>query len=223
MERYVQAMEKCALFAGIGAEELERMLRCLGARKIDAQKNERIFSQGDPAEYVGVVLSGSVQVVREDYYGRRSVVTAVGPGELFGEAFACAGVLQMPVSAAAAEKSEILLIGCRRILKACPQACAFHGKLIENLLRVTAQKNLALSRKLRFLSCRTTREKIMAYLLAMAEETGSSEFTIPYDRQALADYLEVDRSALSAEIGKLRRQGVIDTRRSWFKVFSDSF
>jgi CRP-like cAMP-binding protein len=165
---------------------------------------------------VGIVLSGAVQVVREDYYGNRSVLTDVGPGELFAEVFACAEVDAMPVSAIARKAGSVMLLDCRRVLTGCARGCASHQQIIHNLLKVVAQKNLELGRKIQFMSQKTTRDKLMAYLLDQAKRQGRPDFTIPYDRQALADFLGVERSAMSTEIGKLRQAGVLESRGSWF-------
>ena len=218
MKEYVPIMTRCSLFQGIRPEELSPMLACLGARVSEVRKNQVIFREGDTARYVGIVLTGAVQLVREDFCGNRSIVAHVGPTELFGESYACAGDSPLPVSMVASEDSRVMLIDCRRITVSCSSACAFHSRMIYNLLQVVAKKNLVFDQKIEITSKRTTREKLMAYLLTQAKLQGSNSFTIPYDRQALADYLEVDRSAMSAEIGKLRRDGVIDCRRSHFTL-----
>lgn len=218
MKEYVPIMTRCSLFQGIRPEELPPMLACLGARVSEVRKNQVIFREGDTAKYVGVVLTGAVQLVRDDFCGNRSIVAHVGPTELFGESYACAGTSALPISVVALEDSRVMLIDCRRITVSCSSACAFHSRMIYNLLQVVAKKNLVLDQKIEITSKRTTREKLMAYLLTQAKLQGSNSFTIPYDRQALADYLEVDRSAMSAEIGKLRRDGVIDCQRSQFTL-----
>lgn len=217
MQEFLPILTKCPLFDGIRQEDLSGMLSCLDARVIRAKKNRIILEEGEPAVCVGIVLHGSVRIVRDDYYGSRSIVASIHPGELFGESFACAGAV-LPVSAAAAEDSTVMLIDCRRITFGCTSACAFHSRMIQNLLRMVANKNLLLNRKLEILSKRTTREKLMAFLTAQAEQQGKSSFTIPYDRQGLADYLGVDRSAMSAEISKLRRDGVLECERSKFTL-----
>lgn len=221
MKKYFELLKKCPLFEGIEENELSGMLQCLGARTLDVSKNQPVFLEGDPAKYVGIVLSGSVQVVREDYFGNRSMVAVIEPAELFGEAFACAGVETMPVSVIAVRDSELMLMDVKRILTTCRNSCVFHQRLISNLLRVVAAKNLILNRKIEVMSKRTTREKLMAYLLSQAKRHDSSSFTIPYDRQALADYLGVERSAMSAEISKLRKEGVLECDRSFFKLLQD--
>ena len=218
MEKYFAILSRCSLFAGVGREEMGLMLNCLGARERDIPKGEPVFLEGDPAGFIGVVLEGTVQVVRDDYYGTRSVLTVVQPGEIFGEAFSCAGVETMPVSAFALKGGKVLWLDCKRMLTVCSNACQFHNRMVANLLRAVARKNLALSRKIQFMSQRTTKEKIMAYLLDQAKAQGSSEFTIPHDRQALADFLGVERSAMSAEIGKLKRAGILDCKGPWFHL-----
>ena len=218
MEEYFEILSRCPLFSGISRQEMEPMLHCLGGRVRTLTKGDPVFLEGDPAEFVGVVLSGSVQVVRDDFYGNRSVLTAVAPGGLFAEAFACAGLPALPVSVIAQQDSKVLLLDRERILSGCSSGCAFHSRLIQNLLRGIAQKNLVLTQKIRCMSRKTTREKLMEYLLEQAKQRGQAEFVIPYDRQALADYLGVERSAMSAEIGKLKKQGILDTHGSRFRI-----
>ena len=158
------------------------------------------------------------QIVKEDFYGKRTIVVRIEPADLFGESFACAQLLAIPVSVIAAEDSEVMLMDCQRLLTTCSNSCDFHNKLIFNLLKVVAAKNLLFNQKMEITSRRTTREKLLAYLNAQAKQHGSNSFTIPYDRQELADYLEVDRSGLSAEISKLRREGVLESQRSQFTL-----
>ncbi len=218
MHEFETVLAGCELFSGIAAQDRSALLHCLGARVNTFRKNQVILAEGDPAVDMGVVLRGAVQIVRDDFYGNRSIVDRMGPGALFGESFACAGVEALPVSAVAAEDSEILLLNCRQITATCSKICGFHNRIIRNLLGVVANKNLLVHRKLEITSRRSTREKLMAYLLYQSKQAGSREFTIPYDRQGLADYLGVERSAMSAELGKLRRDGVLECSRSRFRL-----
>ena len=213
-----EALEGCPLFEGIGREERGALLACLGAREVRAGRGECLLREGEPAAQMGVVLEGAVLIRRQDYDGRCSIVARAEPGELFGETYACAEAEALPVSAVAEGAVRALMLDCRRITTGCSNACAFHGRMVHNLLRVVAEKNLVLDRKLRILSGRTTRERRMAYLQGEAARQGGGEFVIPYDRQGLADYLEVDRSGLSTEIGKLRREGVIACERNRFRL-----
>ena len=216
MEKFFETLSKCPLFDGIEQSDLNSMIACLDGKTIDISKGIPVFLEGTSARFVGVVLAGTVQVIREDYYGNRSVMTSLQPGELFGEAFSLAGLNAMPVSVIAVKDSTVLLLDCRRILTTCSNSCHFHTLLLRNLLQEMAQKNLALSQKIRYMSQKTTREKIMAFLLDQAKQQKSHEFVISYDRQALADYLGVERSAMSAEISKLKKSGEIDTKGAWF-------
>ena len=216
MKKYLNLLRNCALFKGIDEQDIPGLLGCLGAKQNSCGKGQSVLVEGAPADFFGIVLEGSLQVVREDYYGNRSLLAVVYPGELFAEAFACAGEEHIPVSVLAAEDSRVLMVKCHRVLTLCGNACGFHSRLVSNLLQVVAQKNLTLNRKIEFMSRKTTREKLMAYLLWQAKEKDSREFTIPYDRQALADYLGVERSAMSAELSKLRADGYVEYKKNRF-------
>lgn len=218
MKKYLGVLKKCILFGGIDDENIIAMLTCLNARVIEADKGEFIFNEGDAAEYVGILLTGEAQIIRDDFFGNRSIMTEVMPGELFGESFACADVKELPVSVVASENSEIMLIDCRRIITTCESSCVFHNMIIHNLLRVLAAKNLAFNKKMEIISKRTTRDKLMTYLMSQAKANGSSSFTIPFDRQELADYLGVERSAMSKEISRMKADGLIECDRSRFKI-----
>lgn len=216
MNAFHPIMERCPLFEGIHMEDLGSMLGCIGGRTVSAVKGEYLCREGDPAVYVGMVLSGAVRLEREDFYGNRSIVAHIGPAELFGETYACAHAATLPISVVADEDCRVLLMDCSRITKTCSHACSFHSRIIFNLLRVVAEKNMVYDQKIQITSKRTTREKLMTYLINQAKLQGSSSFRIPYDRQELADYLEVDRSGLSAEISKLRREGILDSDKNHF-------
>lgn len=211
-------LSRCPLFAGIAAADIPVLLECLGARVVSVEKQQTIFWEGDPAQDMGIVLEGAVQVVRDDYYGNRTIVAQVEPGGLFAEAFACAGTPSYPVSVVASAPGQMMLLNCQRIMSVCSSACAFHNRLIKNLLAIVATKTLQLNQKLELLSRRSIRERLLSYLLSCAKKESSPEFSIPYDRQQLADYLCVERSALSAEIGKLQKEGIVESRRSWFRL-----
>lgn len=218
MNEDVARLRDCPLFAGIAPDELAALLACLEARVQTFERGQAILSEGEPARDLWILLSGAAQIVRVDYDGNRSIVAQVTPPQLFGEAFACAEVEALPVSVVAVEPSRALCLRAQRITAPCSSACAFHGRLMRNLLRVVAQKNLLMHRKAEITAKRTTRDKLLTYLQLEAKSCGCNSFSIPFDRQALADYLEVDRSGLSAEIGKLRRAGVLEANRSCFTL-----
>ena len=216
MKKYFEILLQCPLFQGIKIKDINTMIHCLNGKTIDVTKGNPIFLEGDPVQFIGVVLSGTVQVIREDYYGNRSVIAVLQSSELFAEVFPCAGIKNMPVSVIALTDTEVLLLDSRHIFESCSKSCHFHNLLIKNLLQGMAQNNLALTRKIRYMSKKTTQEKLMAYLSDQAKQQGSREFVIPHNRQSLADYLGVERSAMSAEISKLKKSGLIDTRGAWF-------
>lgn len=221
MEQYFDLLLKNPLFSGIQAEDLRSLLSCLSARATSFSRGTPVFLEGDPAGAIGFVLEGAVEIVHDDFFGNRSLLTVAEAGELFGEAYACSGIEAMPVSGYASRDTKLLWLECRKMLTVCSNACGFHGMLIQNLLRVVAHKNLLLGQKIRVMSQKTTRDKLMLYLLEQAKQKGSSEFTIPLRRQALADYLGVERSAMSAELSKLRDQGVLESTGSRFLLKQD--
>lgn len=218
MEKYFDILDTCPLFAQVGRENYGKMLRCFGARCVSIKKGNPIFHEGGPVRFVGIVLTGAVQTVQEDYLGNRSILSMAGPGQLFAEGFACAGVDALPVSIVAAADSQIMLIDCSHIMTMCHHVCSFHNQMIRNMLSSVAKSNLQLNQKIEILSKRTTREKVMAYLFSEASIQGSNSFTIPYDRQELADFLGVERSAMSAVISKLRDDGYIRVNRRHFEL-----
>ena len=218
MENDLNLLQNCPLFRDIRPEEISGMLSCFDALRRRCEKGEIILAEGSPARYLGIVLSGEVQISRVDYFGNRSILAHIGPAGIFGEAFACAAADTLPVDVTAARDAEVLLLNCASLLHPCEKACSFHRQLISNLLQVVAAKNILLNQKIEITAHRSTREKLMAYLLWQAKQADSASFTIPYDRQALADYLEVERSGLSAEIGRLRREGVIACQKNSFTL-----
>lgn len=209
-------MIQSPLFKGIAEKELKELLKCLNAKETAYEKNEFIFRAGDKASSIGVIISGGVYVLKEDFWGNRTILAKLEEGDLFGEAFACREEEKLPVSVMAVEKSRILFVDYRRIINNCPNTCVFHASLIENMIRILAGKNVMLTQKMEHLSKRTTREKILSYLSAQAVRCGSNAFTIPFNRQELADFLCVERSAMSAELGKMHKEGLLSCEKNRF-------
>ena len=218
MEKYFDLLLNTPLFDRIDREELSSLLGCLQAKLITAEKGEPLFLEGDAAGFIGIVLEGAVQIVRDDYYGTRSVLSHAEPGQLYGEAYACSNLETMPVSGYALKSCKIMLLSCRKMLTVCSNACRFHNQLVKNLLQVVAVKNVELSQKIQFMSQKTTREKLLSYLSAQAVRAGAPEFDIPMDRQQLADFLGVERSAMSATLSRLRDEGVLEFHKSHFRL-----
>lgn len=218
MKKFLPILKKCPLFENIAEDDLTKMLSCLGARVISFDKKYTILSEGSSAKYIGIVLSGTAQIVQIDYYGNRSLLSSIYKSEVFGEAFACAGVKSIPVTVVASEPCEIMLIDSDHILHTCSNNCAFHRQLIFNLMKDLARKTIMFHQRIEVTSKRTTREKLLSYLALEAKRASSNSFDIPYDRQELADYLEVERSGLSAEISKLRKEGILKSNKSHFEL-----
>lgn len=209
-------LEDSALFRGIAQTERSRLLDCLVKARKAYEKGAYIFRAGEACNLVGIVEIGGVHVVQESFWGDRSLLTRVGPGGVFGEAFPCAGIDTLPVSAVAAENCQVLLLDAEKLLAPCKPACPGHRRLVENLLTLLARKNVTLTQKMTHLTRRTTREKLLSYLSEQAQRSGSAEFDIPFTRQELADYLSVDRSALSGVLCTLRDDGVLRFRKNHF-------
>lgn len=220
MDKYSELLMTIPLFAGIAGENIPTLLKNLEAYTRTYHKNEYIRLSGDPADFIGIVLSGNIQILQHDYYGNRSITASFGTGSLFGEAFACAGIPILPVDILSGEDTTIMFMNRSRILSPCGGSCTFHHTLIGNLLTIVASKNMMLNQKLQYISHRTTAEKLLAYLNDQAKLHASAEFTIPFDRQELADYLGVERSAMCAEISKLVKAGILETRRSYFRLIA---
>ena len=216
MKEFLSIIRSSQLFSGISEQELTAMLSCLEARQEELPKDTFLLRAGDRVESIGLVLSGSVLVIQEDIWGNRNIVSKVGPGQIYAAAYACAPGSILNVSVVAETAVTVLYVNVMRILQVCPSACAHHSRIIRNLLGELAGKNLRLSEKLTHMGQRTTREKLMSYLSAEAQRLGRYEFDIPFSRQQLADYLAVERSGLSLELGKMQKEGLLEFQKNHF-------
>ena len=218
MESYLPLLRRSPLFCGVKDTEILPMLRCLSARKARYQRGEFLLLAGEQVREMGFLLSGEAILFTEDYWGNRNILSSLQQGDLFAEVFACRPGLPAPVSAEAAGETVVLWLDGTKALSPCCRNCAFHRTLVQNLFRVVTGKNLLLTEKMGCLTRRTTREKLLAYLSQGARKAGSSRFSIPFNRQQLADYLSVDRSAMSNELCKLRDQGILTFEKNQFAL-----
>ena len=218
MKDFLPVLSSSPLFSGISAEEASAMLSCLQAEKKDFPKEAFLLHAGDTAESIGLILSGSILVVQEDIWGNRNILSKAGPGQTFAAAYACAPGSVLNVNVFAETPVTALFLNVKRILNVCPSACTHHSRIIRNLLSDLAEKNLRFSEKLTHMSQRTTRDKLMSYLSAEAQRLGTYEFDIPFSRQQLADYLGVERSGLSLELGKMRSEELLDFHKNHFAL-----
>lgn len=216
MKDFLPVIRSAPLFSGVSEEELTAMLSCLGAEEKQFPKDDFLLRAGDTAESIGLVLAGSVLVIQEDIWGNRNILSKAGPGQTFAAAYACAPGSLLNVSVAAETPVTAMFLNVRRVLTVCPSACTHHSRIIRNLLGELAEKNLRFSEKLTHMGQRSTRAKLMSYFSAEAQRLGKYEFDIPFSRQQLADYLAVERSGLSLELGKMKRDGLLDFYKNHF-------
>jgi CRP-like cAMP-binding protein len=204
------------LWSGIGLKGFESIILCMDGRTRKFKKSAVILMSGDEATHIGMVLSGGVRVIGESIDGNSTILTELSESDIFGEVFACAGIDHIPVSIIAARPCEILFINYKKIATSCSSACDFHRKLIENMLKLIARKSLELNQKIEILSKRTTRAKLRAFF---DEQRGlAKKFTVSLNREEMARYLCVDRSAMSNELGKMRDEGLIRFNKNAFEL-----
>lgn len=218
MSNYLEVIKKCPIFSNISTQETEAMLGCLQGKREKFEKGSCILQIGDTLDSVGLLLCGKAMIIQEDFWGNRNILSQIMPGQIFGEAFACSPGSVLNVSVFAEKDCLVLWLNVGRILTTCPTACEHHSRMIRNLLSDLAEKNLRLNEKLTHMGQRKTREKLMSYLSAQAQKAGNAQFEIPFNRQQLADYLSVERSAMSLELSKLKAEGIIDYDKNKFKL-----
>lgn len=223
MKNYINYLKNMPLFKNISSNRIHELLEILNAYVNHYQKNEYVKHTGDPVNFIGIILEGNIQIIQDDFYGNRNIIASFDAGSLFAEAFVCAGIPTLPVDILANSNTEIMFISSQKIFAPCSCCCEYHHIFITNLLKIVATKNIILSQKLHCISHKTTEEKILSYLNSQAKLHDSYEFDIPFNRQGLADYLGVERSAMSTVINQLVKQEVIETNRSHFKILHPIF
>lgn len=206
------------LFRGMDPSDIDEMLGCLLAKECTYKKGEILLPEGSPTEQIGVVLIGRVIIELGDVWGNNSVLNSIGPGGIFAETYACIPGEPLMVNVTAAEDTEALLLNIRRVLEPCSKVCPYHVRLVRNLLALCAGKNLQLSRRVLHTGPKSIRKRLLSYFSECIKRTGSYSFDIPYNRQQLADYLSVERSALSNELSIMQRDGLIRYEKNHFDV-----
>lgn len=211
-------LSKTLLFRGISPQEIETMMGCLRGVTKKYARGSIIYHAGDTLNSMGMVLTGSVSIENDDIWGNKSILDKVGPGQVFAETYAYLPGEPLMVNIVASEPTEILFMNTDCMFTVCSHACGFHNKLIRNMLTISAQKSLNLSRRILHTSSKTIRGRLLSYLSFQATQHGSREFEIPFNRQQLADYLSVDRSAMSNELSKMQKEGMIKSDRNHFTI-----
>ncbi len=216
MKRFMTILKRTRLFAGVGEDEIESLLSCLGARLCEYKKSEYILRQGEHISDIMILAEGNLHIQKDDYWGNRSILGQVSVGEMFGEAYLSPESGAMLNDVVAVEDSKVIFFDVKRILTTCSTACRFHTLVVKNMFFAISEKNRNLVQKLGHMSRRTTREKLISYLSEEAKKQNSSKFTIPFNRQQLADFLSVDRSAMSNELCKMRDEGLLEFEKNNF-------
>lgn len=220
MKEYIPILKKMKLFEGVDDNGIAAMLECLNARLCNYKKGEFVFRQGDIITCFAVPVEGRLLIQSDDYWGNRSIISAVEVGELFGEAYA-AGNEPFPNSTMAVEESKVILFDANGIMGGCAESCKFHSLVVQNLFFIISEKNRRLMQKLGYMSKRTMREKLISYLSEEAKRSRSGTFSIPFDRQQLADFLSVERSAMSRELCRMRDEGMLLFRKNTFTLLGN--
>ena len=218
MKKYIPVLKRTKLFSGVGEEDISSLLSCLGARKKEYKKGEYILREGEHIRDIFILVEGKIHIQKDDYWGNRSILSVISVGEMFGEGYAAPESGALLNDVVAVEVSSVIFFDVKRILKTCSSACRFHNMIVQNMFFAISDKNRKLVQKLGHMSGRTTRTKLISYLSEEAKRQGSSSFTVPFNRQQLADYLCVDRSAMSNELCKMRDEGMIKFEKSRFEL-----
>jgi CRP-like cAMP-binding protein len=204
------------LFKEITETEITKILPCLLGEEKTYEKGEFIYRTGDHIHSIGILLSGKISIENDDLWGNKTILNMITPGNVFAESYACIPGEQLMVNIVSISKSQILYLDMVHLLQTCNNNCSYHNKLIRNLLTISAQKNLNLSRRSFHTAAKTIRERLLSYLSYEAAIHSSYEFDIPFNRQQLADYLNLNRSALSNELSKMSRDGFLTVHHNHF-------
>lgn len=212
----LRELGKMPLFADIREEDLSPMLHCLQSFEKSYQKGELILLESDAVRNVGLILSGTVHMIKEDAEGCETLILSMRKGELFGESFSCGSHPDAGVSFLAASPCTVLFLPFYRVVHTCTMTCTFHHRLIENMVRMIGDKNVQLMHKIEIISHKTLREKVLAYLRRQAGAQQGGWFTVPLGRVELADYLCANRSALTRELAAMKQEGILDYQKNTF-------
>lgn len=216
MKKYIEILKRTKLFSGVSDTEISAMLNCLQAKLLTFQKGDYVFREGERIDNITVLVKGKLLVQHDDFWGNRNIVNVIRVGEMFGEAYVAPESGSLLNDVIAEEDSAVIFLDVRRILTVCSTACRFHSMVIQNLFFAISEKNRKLVQKIGHMSKRSTRAKLLSYLSEEAKRQNSSHFTIPFTRQQLADFLCVDRSAMSNELCKMRDEGLLQFAKNQF-------
>ena len=218
MKEYLNILKKSKLFQDMSDDDILKSLKCLSGKTNTYTKDEIIYFAGDEISKIGIILNGSILITKDDIMGNRNILTSISQSELFGETFVCSDIKYIPVTVTASQKCEILFIEFSRITQTCTSNCNFHNTLIKNMLYIISSKNILLNNKIEILSAKTTRDKLMAYFNIQIIKNKTNKFKIPFNRDALADFLNLNRSSMSRELSKMRDENIIKFNKNEFEI-----
>lgn len=211
-------LSKFKIFKDIKQDDFIFLTSCLKFKDKKYNKGQMLYTEGEILEDLGLIISGCLSIEHYDIKGNVNILNVIKKGETFAESYAAQKSIPLSVNIRALEDCHIIFMNIEHLLTACPSNCTFHNQLIKNLFSIIAEKNLHLSDKILHSSPKTIREKVQIYLSSQEKINKSKSFEIPYNRQQLADYLNVDRSALSKELSKMQKEGVINFRKNRFTI-----
>ena len=218
MEKYIPVLKRTQLFAGVSDDEISSMFTCLNARLCKYRKGEYVLREGEHLSDIIILVEGALHIQKDDYWGNRSILGRISVGEIFGEAYVApeSGAVLNDVVAIA--DSVVIFFDVKHIITTCSSACHFHATVVQNMFFTISEKNRTLVQKLGHIAKRSTRAKLISYLSEEAKRQNSASFVIPFNRQQLADYLSVDRSAMSNELCKMRDEGLLSFEKNQFTL-----
>lgn len=206
------------LFNGIESNNLRDVLHCVGAEKHHYKKWEWVLRRGTIVDKIGIVVKGCIYLMKEDFWGNRAIIEIINPGYLFAESYSTVFPDNIEIDFVSAKDSDVIFINTSKVLNICTSQCQFHQIIVRNLFDMLTRKNRQLIKKMNHLSNKNIQQKILSFLSDMAYINNSHKFTIDFNRQELADYLYVDRSALSSELSKLHVKGLINYKKNYFEL-----
>lgn len=220
MEEYISVLSKCALFKGIKNDDFSHLLSCMNSYTKKFKADEYIFFAGNEINHVGVILSGSVEIIKENLAGSRHIMAFLGPAHIFGEGIVCTRERVSPVTIRVKEDTRVLFVPFERITRSCGNTCTFHVQLIQNMMMILGEKNYNLNTKIELLTLKGMREKIAAYLLNESKTKNSVNFQVIPNRNELAEFLNVSRTSMSRELARMKEENIIDYYQNSFKILS---
>ncbi|BCN30517.1 Crp/Fnr family transcriptional regulator [Anaeromicropila herbilytica] len=220
MEEYYPLLQKCALFRNIKEGDLSHLLECLAASTKNYRSDEYVFFAGNTVNYVGILLTGSAEIIKENPAGSRHIMAFLSPGQIFAEGIVCTTKRISPVTIRVKENSKLLFIPYEHIVKSCKNACGFHVQIIQNMMMILGEKNFSLNNKIELLTLKGMREKIAAFLLNEYTERNTLTFHIVPNRNELAEFLNVSRTSMCRELARMKDDEILDYYQNSFKILS---